>query len=267
MVIKLFFQSSGRLKAILSFSLPALGRPASDGPFLALISITPPAPFFQQIDQGIEHHCHEAEENNTHQQPIHLKNLTRIDDQIPQPAPCRKELPDYDTHQAEPDVDLHITDDGGDRAWKHHLGKCVPLGAPKGIDQLDLLLVYPGKAGIQVQDAAEDRNRHSGRDDGSLVGAKPYDQERRKGGFGQAVEDHQVRIQDFGQLGAAPEQYRRQDTDEGGQQEAGNGLIQSAPEMQENALVFRHFPKTKGYLRGTAENERINDSVPGGKFP
>lgn len=235
--------------------------------FTRRLSITPPAPFFQQIDQGIEHHCHEAEENNTHQQPIHLKYLTGINNQIPQPAPRCQKFPDHNPHQAESDVDLHIADDGRDGAWQYDLGKGMPFVPAQGIDQLDLLLIHSGKAGIQVQDAPEDRHRHSGCDDGGLIGAQPYDQERRKGGLGQAVEHHQIRVQDFGQLAAAPEQHCSQDTDEGGQQEAGNGLIQGTPEMQEDTFVRYHFPKTAGDLRGAAENEGINDSGPGGKFP
>lgn len=201
----------------------------NDLPAFSDPSIPPPAPLLQQIDQRIQKHRHDAEQDNAHQQPIHLKYLTGINDQIPQPAPRCQKFPDHNPHQAEPDIDLHIADDGRDRAWKYDLAEGMPLVPAQGIDQLDLLLVHPDKAGIQVQDAPEDRHRHSGHDDGGLGGAQPYDQERRKGGLGQAVEHYQIRVQDLRQLAAAPEQHCRQDTDEGGQKEAGNGLIQGTP--------------------------------------
>lgn len=42
--------------------------------------------FFHYIDQSIQSHCHNTEQNNRHEKPIHLKYLTGIDDQISKSA-------------------------------------------------------------------------------------------------------------------------------------------------------------------------------------
>lgn len=82
--------------------------------------------------------------------PLTAKYLAGINDQIPQPAPCRQKFPDYNSHQAQPDVDLHIADDGRDGAWQDYFGEGMPFIAAQGVDQLDLFRVYADEAGIQA---------------------------------------------------------------------------------------------------------------------
>ena len=75
----------------------------------------------------------------------------------------------------------------------------------KSVDEHDFIWVYFGKFGIEVQDAPEDRNGHSGNDDGCAVCAEPDNKQRGKGRFWQAVQHHQIRLQDFRKLPKEPE--------------------------------------------------------------
>lgn len=76
--------------------------------------------------------------------------LTGIYDQISQSVSCRQEFSYDNSHQAQPDIDFHIADDGRYRAWQHHLCQCVEPVAAQGIDQLDLPGIDSGEAGIQA---------------------------------------------------------------------------------------------------------------------
>lgn len=50
----------------------AKASPVFDADDLLIVSLTP---FLQQINECIEPHCHYAQQNNTHKQPIHFKEL------------------------------------------------------------------------------------------------------------------------------------------------------------------------------------------------
>lgn len=84
--------------------------------------------------------------------------LARIDDQISQSVPRRKKFPDHYPDQAQPDIDLHVADHSGDRAGKYYLKKRMPPRSVQGIDELDLLAVNRGEAGIEIHDTAEYRH-------------------------------------------------------------------------------------------------------------
>ena len=84
--------------------------------------------------------------------------LARIDDQISQSVPRRKEFPDHYPDQAQPDIDLHVADHSGDRAGKYYLKKRMPPRSVQGIDELDLLAVNRGEAGIEIHDTSEYRH-------------------------------------------------------------------------------------------------------------
>lgn len=51
----------------------AKASPVFDADDLLIVSLTP---FLKQINECIEPHCHHAQQNNTHKQPIHFKDLT-----------------------------------------------------------------------------------------------------------------------------------------------------------------------------------------------
>ena len=67
--------------------------------------------FFHYIDQSIQSHCHNTEQNNRHEKPIHLKYLTGIDDQISKSAFGSEKFSDNDSHKTKSDIDFHIAYD------------------------------------------------------------------------------------------------------------------------------------------------------------
>lgn len=223
--------------------------------------------FLHHSDHRIQYHCHNAQQYDRHDQPIHLKYLARVDDQIPQSVSCRQEFSDHHPYQAQPDIDLHIADDRRHGAWQYDFEQRVPAVPVECIYELDLFLVHGGEAGIQVHDAAEDRDGHSSDDDGCGRGAQPYDQQRRERGLGQAVQDYEIRFQYFGEFPAAPQEHRDKDAEQCDKQEADNGLVQCDPYVQEDRAVQHHFPETQGDPGRAAENKGINDACIGADFP
>ncbi len=201
-----------------------------------MISISNPLPvyFLQHPDHRIQRHCHNAQQDNGHEKPVHLEYLARVDDQISQSVPCRQEFSDHHTHQAQPDIDLHIADDRRHGARQYDFEQRVPAVSVECIDEFDLFLVYGGEAGIQVHDAAEDRDGHSGDNDGCGRGAQPYDQQWRERGLGQAVQDYEIRFHYFGEFPAAPQEHSDKDAEQCDKQEADNGLIQCDSYVQED---------------------------------
>lgn len=137
----------------------------------------------------------------------------------------------------------------------------------QGIDEFDLLPVYRDEAGIQVHDAAEDRHGHASDDDGRRGGAQPYDEQRCKRRFRQAVQDDKIGLQYLGQFPAAPQEDGDQDAEQCDQQKTDDGLIQCDPDMQEDRTVQYHFPEAQGNPGRTAEDKGVNDPCIGTDFP
>ena len=143
----------------------------------------------------------------------------------------------------------------------------MPACSVQGVDQFDLFLIYGGKAGIQVHDAAEDRHRHACCDDRRRGGAEPHDEQRRKCGFRQAVQDDEVGFQYLGQFPAAPQKDSDENTAQRYQKKTDDRLIQRNSDMQEDRAVHYHFPKAQGDLRRTAEDKGVDDSRISTDFP
>ena len=137
----------------------------------------------------------------------------------------------------------------------------------EGVDQHDLIRVDFGKFRIKIQDASEDRNGHAGNDDGCAVCAEPDNEKRGKGGFWQAVQHHQIRLQDFRKLPKEPEKDGDKKAEEDYQDKTDQGFVKSHSDMTENTAVTGHFQKTQGNPGRTAENERVDQSCICRKFP
>ena len=223
--------------------------------------------FLHHSDHRVQPHRHDTQQHDGHEQPVHLENLARVNDQISQSVPCCQEFSDYNTHEAEPDVDFHIADDRRNRAWKHNFKQCVPAIPVECIDEFDLFFVNRGKTGVQVHDAPEYGDGHTGYDDCCRGSTKPYDQKRRQCGFRQTVQYYQIGFQYFGKPAAAPEQNRDQDTGECYKQETYDRLIQCNADMQEDRPVQHHLPEAKCDPGGTAEDKRIDNAIIGAYFP
>ena len=162
-------------------------------------------PFFNQSDQCVQQHGDHAENTDTHQKPVELKNLTSVDDHISKTFSATDKFSDDHAHQTEPDIDLHGADDRRNAAWDHYLGEGMEPVSVKGVDEHDFIWVYFRKFGIEVQYAPEDCNRHSGNDNCCAVCAEPDNEKRSKRRFWQTVQDDQIRLQDFRKLPKEPE--------------------------------------------------------------
>ena len=137
----------------------------------------------------------------------------------------------------------------------------------KGVDEHDLIGIYFGKFGVKVQDTSEDRNGHSGNDDGCAVCTEPDDEQRGEGGFWQAVQHHQIRLQDFRKLPEEPEKDGDKKAEEDYQNKTDQGFVKGYSDMAENTAVTGHFQKTQGNPGGAAEDEGVDESCICGKFP
>ena len=60
------------------------------------------------------------------------------------------------------------------------------------VDYEPYSLVHLTEARVQADDGAEERHGDTRHDDGVHPGAQPHDEKGRQGGFGQAVQHHQV---------------------------------------------------------------------------
>ena len=118
--------------------------------------------FFHYVDQSIQSHCHNTEQNNRHEKPIHLKYLTGIDDQISKSAFGSEKFSDNDSHKTKSDIDFHIAYDCRNRGRQYNFCKRMPAVSVQCIYQFDLFLIDIDKGGIQIQDTSEDGDGHSG---------------------------------------------------------------------------------------------------------
>lgn len=145
--------------------------------------------------------------------PHSAEDLAAIDDHISESFSAADEFADDHAYQTETDVDLHRAYDRRDTAWNHYFCQCVEAVAPEGVDQGDFLRVYGGEAGVQVQNAAEDGNRHSGYNDSGFICAEPYNKEWGKRRFRQAVQYHEVGVQYLGEPLREPQENSHQNTE------------------------------------------------------
>lgn len=143
----------------------------------------------------------------------------------------------------------------------------MPSGSVQGVDELDLLLIHSDETGIQVHDAAEDRYRHAGDDDGRRGSAEPHDEQRRESGFGQTVQDDKVGLQYLRQFSAAPQKDSDENAEQRDQQKTDDGLVQCDADMQEDRAVPHHLPETQGDPRRAAEDKGIDDPCIGAELP
>ena len=224
-------------------------------------------PFFNQSDQCVQQHGDHAEDTDTHQQPVELEDLASINDHIAKPFPAADKFSDDHTHQAEPDIDFHGADDRRNTAWNDHFGERMKPVSVKCIDEHDLIGIYFGKFVVKVQDTSEDRNRHSGYNDRCAVCTEPDDEQRGEGRFWQAVQDHQIRLQDFRKLPEEPEKDGDKKAEEDHQDKTDQGFVKGYSNMTENTAVTGHFQKTQGNPGRAAENERVDQPCICCKFP
>ena len=70
--------------------------------FCGFLSVMAQAVFFEKVDEGVERHCHNAQDDDGHEEPIHLEYLAGVDNKIPKPVPCRQKFPDDNSHKAQP---------------------------------------------------------------------------------------------------------------------------------------------------------------------
>ena len=149
-----------------------------------------------KIQNGIQSHCDHAQDHDGHQYPGQFKCLGTVDDEVPKPLACTDEFSDDHADKAQSNIDFHHTQDEGHGRRKDNLCQFVFFCAAEGADEFQFFRVSFAEAGVEIDDRAKDRHRHSGNDDRPDICTEPHNQERGKGGFWQTVQDDEVRLQD-----------------------------------------------------------------------
>lgn len=203
-----------------------------------------PQPLLHPCDTQIKKSRHKAEKADGKKYPAHLERLRRIDNQIPQPLFCRQKFSDDHANEAQTDIHFEDAEYGRQVQRQDDFCQAVDAAAVKGADQLEFVWVGGLKAGVQVQDAAKDRQRDGGDDDGFHVVAQPDDEDGSHGGFRETVQDDEVRLQNLTDGLVPPEQYGNQDGEDDHQQEAAEGLSQSDADVPKQAAVMVEFHST-----------------------
>lgn len=135
-------------------------------------------PFFHQTDRLIENHGDDAQENDRQDHPVKFEDLTAVDNEKSQSLPGSDEFTDDNTNQTEPDIDFHNAQKIRDRRGQCHTQKFIFPFSTEGTDEFQRIRINFRKAGIQIQDGAEDRNGDPGKDDRLIICTEPYDQQR-----------------------------------------------------------------------------------------
>ena len=137
----------------------------------------------------------------------------------------------------------------------------------KGADQLEFVWVGGLKAGVQVQDAAKDRQTRDLVYDRFHVVAQPDDEDGSHGGFRETVQNDEVRLQNLTDGLIPPEQYGNQNGEDDHQQEAAEGLGQGDADVPKQAAVMVEFHSTFQHPGRTAEDKCVEPACVRGDFP
>lgn len=133
--------------------------------------------------------------------------------------------------------------------------------------ELDFVRVRGYEACIQVQDTAEDCQGYGGDDDGLHVVAEPHDEDGRHGGFRQAVQDDEVRLQNLAEGLVPPKQHGDEDGEDRHQEETSEGLRQGDADVPQKVSVVIEFGGAFDHPGWTAEDKGVQQSDVGADFP
>lgn len=128
------------------------------------------------LDQPIKHHSDRTQDDNGRDHHTQLEHLRPIYNEIPKPPSCSQKLSDDDAHKRKPDIDLHIAEDQGDRAWQDHFGEGISAAAAQSVNQFAHLGIYLTKSRVEADDGAKERHGDSCHDDGVGAGPQPHDE-------------------------------------------------------------------------------------------
>lgn len=179
------------------------------------------------LDGLIEPQSDETEDDNAGDNHIQLEYLGTVDDQVSKAPSCRKEFSYDDAYQSQAYIYFGCAEQNGNGAREYHPEKGIPPAAAQCVYQRDFFRVHLLEAGIKTDDRAEDGHGDTGYNDGFGTGAQPYDEQGRQCGFGQTVQHHQIRFQDFRQLSGVPQKCGHQETEQQYQQKTEKRLKKS----------------------------------------
>lgn len=219
-------------------------------------------PFFHQTDRLIENHGDDAQENNRQDHPVKFEDLTAVDNEKSKSLPGSDEFTDDHTNQTEPDIDFHNAQKIRDRRGQCHTQKFIFPFSTEGTDELQRIRINFRKAGIQIQDGAEDRNGDPGKDDRLIICTEPYDQQRSQCRLRKAVQNHKVRLQNRCQPWTEPEENRKKETENYDQKETGKCFKHCDPDMGEQMIGQKQGSESKTYLTGASEDKGIDEPEP-----
>lgn len=139
------------------------------------------------MDSGIKEKSDDAQDQDTGNDHIQLKDLGAVNDQVAKTTSCCQEFSDDNAYQGQTDIDFGGTYQSRKGGGEDNFVEGLSFVASQRIDQGELLRIYLPKGGIKADNGAKDRNGDPRHNDGGHAGSQPDDEKRRKGGFGKAV--------------------------------------------------------------------------------
>ena len=117
--------------------------------------------FFNQIQYLIQSHGNYTQNYDREKYPCEFKGLGTINNKITEPLACTDEFTDDHTDQTQTDIDLHNTENEGDRRRKDDFGQFIFFGSTKSANQFLLFGINLSEPGIKINDGTKDGNRYS----------------------------------------------------------------------------------------------------------
>ena len=111
--------------------------------------------FFGCVQESVKQHGDQTQKDDGHHDPVHLKDLASVNDQISKPRFCGQKFSDDNAYQRQSDADFHQADKERDTAWDYRKAETVGSRASQCPDQDQTFRINFHKSVIQVQDASE----------------------------------------------------------------------------------------------------------------
>ena len=219
------------------------------------------------LDAFVKTHGDDTQDQDAGDHQIELEYLAAVDNQVSKTLPGSQKFSDDDAHQCQADIDFRSAEHDGDGAGQDYFAEGIALTAPQSVDLGGRRSIHLLKAGVEADNGTEQGNGDSRHHNGGAARAQPHDEERSQGGFGQTVQNHQVRFGDFGQLLGIPQQRGGKQADQEHQQETDDGFQQGNAHMHKQGAVQYHPPKAFGHQAGAGEKEAVDPVQPGADFP
>ena len=164
------------------------------------------------------------------------EHLTAVDNQIAKPLSCPDKLSDYNTDEAQADVDLPHGEQPRKRPRQHNAEQHILLRSAECCNQAEHIRLHTLKAAVNADHRAEYRNGNAGRDDRFHVCPHPHNEKRGERRFRQAVQDYQVRLHHRRKARKEPQKHSERHAKCRDEQKADSRLIHRDPDMAQKLI-------------------------------